>query len=72
MPYNVGTNFYGSNPSWYIGRENKNGELSSTDKHKMDASYGEWKAVGWMPLPKPYKAETERKNEYIHKTNDTN
>ena len=26
VPYNVGTNFYGSNPSWYIGGENKNGE----------------------------------------------
>jgi site-specific DNA-methyltransferase (adenine-specific) len=26
VPYNVGNNFYGSNPMWYIGGENKNGE----------------------------------------------
>lgn len=26
VPYNVGTNFYGSNPTWYIGGDNKNGE----------------------------------------------
>ena len=30
------------------------------------------KAVAWMPLPEPYNAETEGKNEYIHKANDTN
>lgn len=26
VPYNVGTNFYGSNPMWYKGGNNKNGE----------------------------------------------
>lgn len=26
VPYNVGTNFYGSNPMWYKGGDNKNGE----------------------------------------------
>lgn len=26
VPYNVGTNFYGSNPIWYKGGDNKNGE----------------------------------------------
>lgn len=26
VPYNVGTNFYGSNPVWYKGGDNKNGE----------------------------------------------
>lgn len=26
VPYNVGTNFYGSNPMWYKGGSNKNGE----------------------------------------------
>ena len=25
IPYNVGTNFYGSNPEWYKGGDNKNG-----------------------------------------------
>ena len=24
VPYNVGTNFYGSNPMWYEKRDNKN------------------------------------------------
>ena len=28
--------------------------------------------IAWMPLPEPYNAETEGKNEYIHKANDTN
>jgi site-specific DNA-methyltransferase (adenine-specific) len=26
IPYNVGINAYGSNPSWYIDGDNKNGE----------------------------------------------
>ena len=26
VPYNVGNNFYGSNPMWYTGGDNKNGE----------------------------------------------
>ena len=25
IPYNVGKNAYGSNPSWYIGGDNSNG-----------------------------------------------
>lgn len=28
VPYNVGTNFYGSNPMWYNGGDNKNGEAN--------------------------------------------
>jgi site-specific DNA-methyltransferase (adenine-specific) len=32
VPYNVGTNFYGSNPSWYIGGDNKNGESKLAGK----------------------------------------
>ena len=28
IPYNVGTNFYGSNPMWYKGGDNKNGANS--------------------------------------------
>ena len=32
-----------------------NGELGGMDKHTMDAFYGEWKAVAWMPLPAPWK-----------------
>jgi len=26
IPYNIGINAYGSNPSWYVGGDNKNGE----------------------------------------------
>lgn len=32
VPYNVGTNFYGSNPAWYIGGDNKNGESKLAGK----------------------------------------
>lgn len=26
-PYNLGVNAYASNPSWYVGGDNKNGEM---------------------------------------------
>ena len=32
VPYNVGTNFYGSNPVWYNGGDNKNGESKLAGK----------------------------------------
>ena len=32
VPYNVGTNFYGSNPVWYKGGDNKNGESKLAGK----------------------------------------
>ena len=32
VPYNVGTNFYGSNPSWYVGGDNRNGESKLAGK----------------------------------------
>ena len=32
VPYNVGTNFYGSNPMWYNGGDNKNGESKLAGK----------------------------------------
>lgn len=32
VPYNVGTNFYGSNPVWYKGGDNKNGESAKAGK----------------------------------------
>ena len=32
IPYNVGTNFYGSNPMWYNGGGNKNGESKLAGK----------------------------------------
>lgn len=32
IPYNLGNNAYGSNPSWYVGGDNKNGESEKAGK----------------------------------------
>ena len=32
IPYNIGKNAYGSNPSWYVGGDNKNGESELAGK----------------------------------------
>ena len=32
VPYNVGTDMYGSSPSWYVGGDNKNGESKLAGK----------------------------------------
>jgi site-specific DNA-methyltransferase (adenine-specific) len=36
IPYNVGNNAYGSNPSWYIGGDNKNGQSELAGKSFFD------------------------------------
>jgi len=36
IPYNVGKNAYGSNPSWYIGGDNSNGESEKANKEFFD------------------------------------
>lgn len=36
VPYNVGKNAYGSNPSWYVGGDNKNGESELANKEFFD------------------------------------
>lgn len=36
IPYNVGKNAYGSNPSWYINGNNKNGESDLANKEFFD------------------------------------
>ena len=36
IPYNIGKNAYGSNPSWYIGGDNKNGESELAGKEFFD------------------------------------
>src|SRR6056297_2775928 len=36
IPYNIGNNAYGSNPSWYIGGDNKNGESEFAGKEFFD------------------------------------
>ena len=39
VPYNVGTNFYGSNPMWYIGGDNKNGESKFAKKAAFNSDF---------------------------------
>lgn len=36
IPYNIGNNAYGSNPSWYIGGDNNNGESDLAGKEFFD------------------------------------
>jgi site-specific DNA-methyltransferase (adenine-specific) len=36
IPYNIGINAYGSNPSWYVGGDNKNGESELAGKEFFD------------------------------------
>src|SRR5574343_593963 len=36
MPYNLGNNAYASNPSWYEGGDNKNGESELAGKSFFD------------------------------------
>ena len=38
-PYNVGKNFYGSNPSWYVGGDNKNGESKLAGKAAFNSDF---------------------------------
>lgn len=39
IPYNVGNNFYGSNPTWYIGGDNKNGESNKAGKAAFNTDF---------------------------------
>ena len=39
VPYNVGTNFYGSNPVWYVGGDNKNGESKLAGKSAFNSDF---------------------------------
>ena len=36
IPYNLGTNAYGSSPLWYVGGDNKNGESNKAGKAFFD------------------------------------
>jgi site-specific DNA-methyltransferase (adenine-specific) len=36
IPYNIGKNAYGSNPSWYVGGDNKNGESDKAGTEFFD------------------------------------
>lgn len=39
VPYNIGNNFYGSNPQWYIDGDNKNGESKLAGKAAFTSDY---------------------------------
>lgn len=39
IPYNIGTNFYGSNPMWYNGGDNKNGESKFAGKAAFNTDF---------------------------------
>lgn len=39
VPYNVGTDFYGSNPMWYEGGDNKNGESKLAKKAAFNSDF---------------------------------
>lgn len=39
IPYNIGNNFYGSNPMWYKGGDNKNGESSLAGKAAFNSDF---------------------------------
>lgn len=39
VPYNVGNNFYGSNPMWYNGGDNKNGESKLAGKAAFNSDF---------------------------------
>lgn len=39
VPYNVGKNFYGSNPMWYNGGDNKNGESKLAGKAAFNSDF---------------------------------
>lgn len=39
IPYNIGTNFYGSNPTWYIGGDRKNGESKKAGKAAFNSDF---------------------------------
>jgi site-specific DNA-methyltransferase (adenine-specific) len=39
VPYNVGNNFYGSNPMWYKGGDNKNGESKLAGKSAFNSDF---------------------------------
>lgn len=39
IPYNIGTNFYGSNPMWYNGGDNKNGESKLAGKAAFNTDF---------------------------------
>lgn len=47
IPYNVGTNFYGSNANWYLGGDNQNGESKLAGKAAFNSDFNFNEAEFW-------------------------
>lgn len=39
IPYNIGTDFYGSNPTWYINGDRRNGESKKAGKAAFNTDF---------------------------------
>ena len=37
----------------------QNGDLGPSEKRTMDVFYEDWRMIAWMPLPIPYREESE-------------
>ena len=48
-PYNLGNNMYASNPMWYQGGDNKNGESKLANKAAFDTDFN-FRPAEWMPF----------------------
>lgn len=64
IPYNLGNKAYGSNPSWYIGGDNSNGESElagtsffDTDENFKPAEFMHFASTMLKPEPKTQKIE---------------
>lgn len=63
VPYNVGTNFYGSNPMWYNGGDNKNGESKLAGKSAFNSDFNFNLYEYFHFCSKMLKKEDEKKQE---------
>ena len=57
IPYNVGNNFYGSNPMWYKGGDNSNGESKLAGKAAFNSDFNFNEAEFWHFCHKLLKKE---------------
>lgn len=62
IPYNIGTNFYGSNPMWYNGNDNKNGESKLAGKAAFNTDFNFNIAEYFHFCNKLLKAEPKKSN----------
>ena len=62
IPYNIGNNFYGSNPMWYKGGDNKNGESKLAGKAAFNTDHNFNIAEYFHFCNRLLKAEPKRSN----------